>query len=126
MTESGGQLSSVLKVLDLPTVDFRQCRNASPSIYQKYITSDKFCAGHLTGESVCQGDSGGGLVIPRRNRANNTDIYYLYGIVSNSPAKQGSCDNTKYTIFTNVYIYLSMLKEYYFDYMVNNYNVKMN
>lgn len=117
--ESSGELSNSLKILNLPTVDFLQCRNASAPSFRKYITNDKFCAGHLTGESVCRGDSGGGLVIPRQ--INDVQVYYLYGIVSNGPRKEDSCDNTKYAVFTNVYLYLSMIKKCYFDYIANTF-----
>lgn len=58
LEESNGQPSEVLKKIELPAVSREECeRNSSPE-FINFITPDKFCAGYLTGASVCQGDSG--------------------------------------------------------------------
>lgn len=52
----------------------------------------------LIGTSVCNGDSGGGMVFVRNHR------WYLRGIVSLTVAKDGLrvCDTRHYVVFTDV------------------------
>ncbi|XP_031618112.1 modular serine protease-like [Contarinia nasturtii] len=104
---SNGQPSPVLKKIELPVVSREECKDKSSPEFANFITSDKFCAGHLTGVSVCQGDSGGGLVFPQTVRQKTT--YTLRGIVSTGGNKAGSCDNDKYTTFTNVAHYMEFI-----------------
>lgn len=109
LEQSSGAPSPVLKKIDLPTVDRDECVQKSAHDFRNFITSDKFCAGYLTGVSVCQGDSGGGLVFPKTVGQKTT--YYLRGIVSTGGNKQGSCDNDKYTTFTNTAYYQDLIEE---------------
>lgn len=51
---NNGQPSPLLKVIELPAVSRAECRANSSREFLPYITSDKFCAGYLTGISVCQ------------------------------------------------------------------------
>lgn len=113
--ESGGEISEQLKIIQLPTINYTQCKEDTPTNYHQYITYDKFCAGVLTGESVCRGDSGSGLVVPRM--VDGQEKFYLYGIVSNGPRLGDSCDNTKYSVFTNIYKYLHMINKAYSDHI---------
>lgn len=106
--------SEILQVLQLQAVDFQACKKASPPTYVKFITGDKICAGHLTGRSVCQGDSGGGLVFPRD--ISGTPTYFLHGVVSSGASKQGVCDNTRYTLFTDIQIYIKLISDPYHEY----------
>ena len=56
-----------------------------------------FCAGKGDGTGICEGDSGGGLSIKVRS------IFYFRGIVSSGLNDQlGTCDVSKYSIFTDV------------------------
>ncbi|XP_058058346.1 modular serine protease-like [Anopheles bellator] len=108
-TTSTGVLSSVLKVIDIPTVDYVTCREFSPIAYRPFLTGDKFCAGDpRTGTGVCQGDSGGGFALAKET--NGETVYYLYGVVSSAPrAATGGCDNNKYVAFTEVQNYIPMI-----------------
>lgn len=51
---------------------------------------------HFAASSLCEGDSGGGLCFQMNN------VWYLRGIVSVSPVKDGSCDYNSYVGFTYV------------------------
>lgn len=99
LVQSSGKPSDTLKQVDLPVIQRHQCLQSLDSNFRAFFTSDKFCAGHLTGVGVCQGDSGGGLVFPKV--INDRKVYYLRGIVSAGQNKGGSCDEDKYTLFTN-------------------------
>lgn len=111
LTSSGGRPSDVLKIVEIPVIDRKQCINDSPVGFRPQITPDKFCAGLLnSGVSVCQGDSGGGLVFPQQER--NRLVYYLRGVVSTGANKENSCDSDKYTTFTNILYYEKMISTY--------------
>lgn len=110
LTTSGGQPSDVLKVLELPTVSVERCVRQVPATFRKYVTLDKFCAGFVDeGRSLCQGDSGGGLVTWRTD-ADGQRTYFLRGIVSTGVNRQMSCNANMYTVFTNVHFYQDLLQ----------------
>lgn len=79
LEQSNGVPSNVLKKIELPVVNREQCKQRSSPEFASYITSDKFCAGYLNGASVCQGDSGGGLVF---TSSGQKKVYTIRGIVS--------------------------------------------
>lgn len=110
LVESNGRPSEVLKKIELPVVSREDCRDNSSPEFANFITSDKFCAGYLTGASVCQGDSGGGLVFPQT--VGQKTVYFLRGIVSTGGNKGGSCDNDKYSTFTNVAYHMDFINAY--------------
>lgn len=58
LEQSNGLPSTILKKIELPVVTREECKQKSDPEFENFITSDKFCAGYLTGASVCQGDSG--------------------------------------------------------------------
>lgn len=60
LEQSGGQSSPELKYIDLPAIEYYQCKETLSAELRLFITGDKFCAGYTTGQSVCRGDSGGG------------------------------------------------------------------
>ena len=69
----------------------------------------------LTGSSVCNGDSGGGLVLPQQ-QADGSIMWLLRGIVSNSkPRDEISkvCDTKNYIIFTDAAQYLNWITVIY-------------
>lgn len=109
LTATGGASSDVLKVISLPTVSFDECRRKVPASFQRFVTTDKFCAGFLDrAESVCQGDSGGGLVT-WREAADGQRTFFLRGLVSSGVNRALSCDSDKYTVFTNVHYYSDLI-----------------
>lgn len=115
---SNGQPSPVLKFVQLPVIAKEQCIAESSSNFIPYITDDKFCAGYLTGCGVCQGDSGAGLMFERI--VNGIKRFYLKGIVSIGPRKDGSCDNGKYAMFTNVTNFKELIQLHETDYQPVN------
>lgn len=50
LTGEDGPPSPVLKVVELPVVDIKQCFNQSDPTFVAYITSDKICAGYQNGK----------------------------------------------------------------------------
>lgn len=60
LEQSGGLSSPELKYIDLPAIEYNECKQKLSSELALFITGDKFCAGYTTGQSVCRGDSGGG------------------------------------------------------------------
>lgn len=65
----------------------------------------------FAGTSVCGGDSGGSMTFKE------DDVYYIRGIVSQSPSKinhitqQLECDTREYAIYTDVAVYLQWIEE---------------
>jgi len=61
----------------------------------------------ISGTSVCNGDSGGGMVFNRNSR------WYLRGIVSITVAKEGLrvCDTKHYVVFTDVAKYGDFIRK---------------
>ncbi|XP_076766905.1 modular serine protease-like [Xylocopa sonorina] len=99
--------SESLQELEMPYVPYDRCVNDVPDEFQGYITSDKFCAGRLNGSSLCNGDSGGGLCF----QMNGT--WYLRGVVSVSPIKNGKCDYHSYTVFTSTGYFRDWIRDIY-------------
>lgn len=64
------------------------------------------------GTSVCNGDSGGGMVLARPNSPPESPIFQLRGMVSISVALQNQfkCDATHYVVFTDVVKYQDWVK----------------
>lgn len=114
LESSNGLPSPVLKLIELPVVSREECIAKSNPTFVPFITADKFCAGYLTGLSVCQGDSGAGLLFEQN--INGKKKFYLRGIVSTGTNKDGSCDNNKYTTFTNVAHFIEFIKSYEIPY----------
>ena len=42
--------SEVLLYADLPYIDYRQCVDEVPQVFQHYVTADKFCGGFSNGK----------------------------------------------------------------------------
>lgn len=110
LTAENGEASQVLKVVELPYVDIKECYAASPPGFTEYITSDKMCAGYGNGTALCRGDSGGGLVFPESERG--TERYYLRGIVSTAPNNENLCNSHTLTTFTQILIHEHFVMEY--------------
>ncbi|XP_014610522.1 PREDICTED: limulus clotting factor C-like [Polistes canadensis] len=100
-----------LQITKLPYVSATQCKAINNSvIYEQYVTSDKFCAGYTNGTSVCNGDSGGGLVFQAGG------LWFLRGIVSigisaNLEAGNVFCNTRFYSLYTRISYYLPWMQE---------------
>lgn len=111
LESSGAKTGSPkLKVIDLPAIEYNVCKQVLTAELIPFITGDKFCAGYTNGQSVCQGDSGGGIVFSKQ--IGSDTVYFLRGIVSTGGNKAGSCDNYKYTLFTNIQFHIKMIMFY--------------
>lgn len=53
-TKAGGIPSKVLKSIEMPVVDFGQCRREAGD-FEPFVTPDKFCSGYLNGSGLCSG-----------------------------------------------------------------------
>ncbi|KAJ3649363.1 hypothetical protein Zmor_021113 [Zophobas morio] len=97
-------LSDVLRYLKVPLKSDDDCNENLTDDVIEYMTDDKLCAGFLNSStSVCQGDSGGGLVARYKKR------YYIIGIVSVSPrgeSASGGCNSQTYTLYTRFSYYI--------------------
>ncbi|KAL0116518.1 hypothetical protein PUN28_009883 [Cardiocondyla obscurior] len=108
------QPSQVLQALTVPLITHSECRSVSQSVnLEHFLTDDKFCAGFTNGSSVCDGDSGGGLVFKAKN------LYYLRGIVSTSlgTITEGGvarCNNNLYSLFTDVSRHIEWIRDVMF------------
>lgn len=92
--------SPVMRMTTMKIVSDDECRRNQKKDFLKYLTYTSFCAGWANGTSVCNGDSGGGLVIQRPN----SSTWEVHGVVSMSPRRLGTsvCDPSFYTVFTKV------------------------
>lgn len=114
---------SLLKKLEVPIITRTECEAKVPVDFQSFILPDKYCAGHFTGKffkffvcrsfmdhfldkSVCTGDSGGGLIT-----VDNHNFHTLRGVVSTSPVKDGTCDNTQIATYTKISSYLDFITQ---------------
>nr|XP_012149755.1 PREDICTED: mannan-binding lectin serine protease 2-like isoform X1 [Megachile rotundata]XP_012149756.1 PREDICTED: mannan-binding lectin serine protease 2-like isoform X1 [Megachile rotundata]XP_012149757.1 PREDICTED: mannan-binding lectin serine protease 2-like isoform X1 [Megachile rotundata] len=108
---STGENSAILQAIEVPYISRSKCQSASKEHQTtKLITPDKFCAGYTNGTSVCEGDSGGGLVFKRDG------VWYLGGIVSVSlgvVAQGGNtiCNTNTYTLYTKVSDHVTRIRD---------------
>lgn len=49
LTKPDGVASEQLKYIEIPTADANLCKRNTKKEFHPYITDDKFCAGHFTG-----------------------------------------------------------------------------
>lgn len=94
-----GVISEELSYAHMPIVSFQTCILSNPEFFSRVTSNTTFCAGFDNGgTNVCNGDSGGGLVLKENGR------WYLRGIVSVSIALQNHflCDPDHYAVFTDV------------------------
>jgi secreted trypsin-like serine protease len=93
----------------MPIVDFYTCLQSDRDFFGSVLAPNIFCAGKRGGRSVCNGDSGGGLVIEDAGR------FTLRGIVSFSPVRRNDdnsyCDPNAYVGFTDVAHHLNWIEE---------------
>uniref|UniRef100_A0AAG5CUK2 Peptidase S1 domain-containing protein n=1 Tax=Anopheles atroparvus TaxID=41427 RepID=A0AAG5CUK2_ANOAO len=102
-----GVISNVLNYLEVPVVPQKTCSQRNVQFNVVLAVGESFCAGHADGNSVCNGDSGGGLVFAEESR------YYLRGIVSISAQRRNllTCDPNQYSVFTDVSKFLVWIRQ---------------
>ncbi|KAF7407366.1 hypothetical protein HZH66_001903 [Vespula vulgaris] len=106
-----GSSSFILQSVTLPYVPLNQCKSVGNTVQsEKFITIDKFCAGYTNGTSVCDGDSGGGLVFQTGN------LWFLRGIVSIGLGETlsggiRSCNSHSYSLYTRISSHISWIQD---------------
>ncbi|XP_076646900.1 coagulation factor VII [Halictus rubicundus] len=114
-----GASSYILQTITVPYISNTKCKEASNTFEtENYITYDKFCAGYTNGSSVCDGDSGGGLIFKFG------PLWYLKGIVSVSLGTVvvgGStrCDSSTYSLYTSVSFHMPWIEKYILELEIN-------
>ncbi|XP_055375505.1 modular serine protease-like [Condylostylus longicornis] len=108
-----GNYSPELRSVELLSIDSNACRTKITK--NDKIAGDKFCVETSTGKNVCQGDSGGGYLIPEN--VGDATYYHIWGVVSNgiTSTKDGvaKCDANFVTTFTNVQYYKEIILDAY-------------
>ncbi|XP_046683966.1 LOW QUALITY PROTEIN: serine proteinase stubble-like [Homalodisca vitripennis] len=107
--DENNQVTEELKMARMPVVSYVTCLKSYPQFFSQFTSENKtFCAGFRQGTSVCNGDSGGGMVFQQNN------VWYLRGLVSITVAKQGLrvCDTNHYVVFTDVANYINWISQY--------------
>lgn len=100
--------SDEVRMTRLPIVSNEECVKQQPKDFQKFVTFTTFCAGWGNGTSLCNGDSGGGLIFLSKD----LKTWKVQGVVSLSPRRQSTffCDPFKFTVFTKVGLYVKWIK----------------
>ncbi|XP_070160255.1 modular serine protease-like [Polyergus mexicanus] len=102
--------SPVLRITTMKIISDDECHQNQNKDFWKYLTFTSFCAGWTNGTGVCNGDSGGGLVLLQTL---NSNIWEVHGVVSVSPRRLGTsiCNPNFYTVFTKVSIYINWINK---------------
>ncbi|XP_047538522.1 serine protease gd-like isoform X3 [Vanessa atalanta] len=102
-----GVATEELTLVEMPIVDTETCIRSYSEFFVKFTSQYTFCAGYRDGTSVCNGDSGGGMVFYMG------DSWYLRGLVSLSVARQNEyrCDPTHFVVFTDLSKFLPWIKQ---------------
>jgi secreted trypsin-like serine protease len=108
-SQNAKQLSDNLKSLTVPLVNEDDCYRNVPENFIQFLTDDKLCAGFLkSGMSLCQGDSGGGLVVKFENRYHIAAVASL-GVLSETGG--GECDSSQYNVYTLFADYIDFVSD---------------
>ncbi|XP_074108381.1 modular serine protease-like [Cotesia typhae] len=101
--------SDKLRITTVKIIPETECQESQKRDFRKYLTYTTFCAGWSNGTAVCNGDSGGGLVLQRPDEK----IWDLHGVVSISPRRLGTniCDPNYYTVFTKISAYSTWIDD---------------
>ncbi|KAL6420544.1 hypothetical protein ACFW04_014875 [Cataglyphis niger] len=102
--------SPVLRITTMKIISDDECRQNQNRDFWKYLTYTSFCAGWANGTGVCNGDSGGGLVLLQTL---NSSRWEVHGVVSVSPRRLSTsiCNPNFYTVFTKVSIYINWINK---------------
>lgn len=92
----------------MPIVTHETCIWSNRDFFSKVTSEKSFCAGFRNRTTVCNGDSGGGMVFKQGKQ------FYLRGIVSISIALQNSlkCDPDAFAVFVDAAKYVTWIKEH--------------
>ncbi|XP_068623906.1 serine protease gd-like [Battus philenor] len=121
--DATGVATEELTLVEMPVVDQETCIRSYSEFFAKFTSQYTYCAGYRDGvidkrtgtrksTSVCNGDSGGGMVFELN------DSWHLRGLVSLSVARQNEyrCDPTHYVVFTDLAKFLPWIRQ-----NINNY-----
>ncbi|XP_073948009.1 proclotting enzyme-like isoform X3 [Choristoneura fumiferana] len=113
-----GLATEELTLVEMPVVDQETCIRSYSEFFARFTSEYTYCAGYKDGtidertgtrksSSVCNGDSGGGMVFLMRNS------WFLRGLVSLSVARQNEyrCDPTHYVVFTDLAKFLPWIRQ---------------
>ncbi|XP_050501125.1 serine protease Hayan-like isoform X2 [Diabrotica virgifera virgifera] len=106
------KISEKLMQAKMPVVSTIQCIYSNRDFFARFTSDSNFCAGFRNGTSVCNGDSGGSMVFPKKSTSGQNPVWQIRGIVSVGVALQteGICDTSQYVIFTDVAKFLPWIK----------------
>lgn len=99
--------ADILNTAQMPIVTTYDCLQSDRAFFGKLLYAKAFCAGFKNGTGVCNGDSGGGLIL------NHQGQWYLRGVVSfsNTLDEAGICNLKQYVGFTDAGQYLEWIYE---------------
>ncbi|KOB73983.1 Hemolymph proteinase 19, partial [Operophtera brumata] len=91
----------------MPVVSQETCIRSYSEFFVRFTSAYTYCAGFRDGTSVCNGDSGGGMVFKIGS------AWYVRGLVSVSVARENEyrCDPSHYVIFTDLAKFLPWIRE---------------
>lgn len=102
-----GLVSEDLSFVRMPVVTHETCIWSNRDFFSKVTSEKSFCAGFRNGTSICNGDSGGGMIFKQGKQ------FFLRGIVSISIALQNSlkCDPNQFAVFVDAAKYTTWIKQ---------------
>ncbi|CAH1991230.1 unnamed protein product [Acanthoscelides obtectus] len=104
------QLNNILTKTEMPVVPLTTCIYSNPDFFARFTSEKTFCAGFRNGTLVCEGDSGGGMVLPKPNSNPMNPVWQLRGLVSLAKGFQSSCDTHHFAVFTDIAKYLGWIR----------------
>lgn len=103
-------ISEVLKIASMPIISTLNCLQSNRDVFGGALDTGMICAGHQNGTSVCNGDSGGGLVVQRCTDGGCS--WSQIGVLSFSAGNAtGHCRSDGYGAFSNVQTYLPWISQ---------------
>lgn len=127
-----GHVTETLMKTGMPVVSQETCIFSYPDFFSRFTNGMTYCAGFrngryntvgrldrfvsnwlVLGTSVCNGDSGGGMVFPAPGSNPQRPRWQLRGLVSISVAVQNQfkCDASHFVVFSDVAKYLNWVGE---------------
>ncbi|XP_046385994.1 uncharacterized protein LOC124155875 isoform X2 [Ischnura elegans] len=112
-----GTVTEDLMMAKMPVVSQQTCIWSYPQFFSHFTSDRTYCAGFRNGTSVCNGDSGGGMVFPKSTGIGQHGAvvtWALRGIVSlsTSQANKRICNTEHYVVFTDVVKFYPWLNKY--------------